>query len=185
MSSSRSGTLFLAVLSLLLLPIHAGRADSFIGYAEKEGEGVAAGATGGAAGRRVVLHTTWGPIPIELLEENAPKATQLVWDLAQRRGCERCRFYRNEARPPPDSAGPPYALLQGSIEQLDDSPTFEGLLKLPVKYAGSTGFSSIVSLIHKKKRALLKRHLFNLLLPPQGGQYSFHSQHQRLLHRSR
>lgn len=69
-------------------------------FAAAEGAG---GAGGGAAagqqgaekrGRTVLLHTQFGPIRVHLLEELAPRTTALVWDLAQRRGCNDCAFYR-------------------------------------------------------------------------------------------
>lgn len=62
----------------------------------------AAGSDGPLAldlGRAVVLHTQMGDIRIRLLERQAPRITQLVWDLAATRGCGakqayNCSFYR-------------------------------------------------------------------------------------------
>ncbi|PSC70864.1 peptidyl-prolyl cis-cyclophilin type [Micractinium conductrix] len=68
-------------------------------------------------GRTVVLFTQFGPIKVKLLEKLAPRATSLVWDLAEHRGCNDCAFYRNEARPA-SGDGPPYALLQGRMPEL-------------------------------------------------------------------
>ena len=45
-------------------------------------------------GRTVVLFTQFGPIKVKLLEKLAPRATSLVWDLAEHRGCNDCAFYR-------------------------------------------------------------------------------------------
>lgn len=51
-------------------------------------------AVAGAVGRSVVLHTQFGPIKVKLLEQLAPRTTALVWDLAEKRGCRNCAFYR-------------------------------------------------------------------------------------------
>lgn len=45
-------------------------------------------------GRTVLVHTQFGPIRVKLLEQLAPRTTALVWELAQRRGCRDCAFYR-------------------------------------------------------------------------------------------
>ena len=45
-------------------------------------------------GRTVLLHTQFGPIKVKLLEKLAPRTTALVWELAQKRGCRICAFYR-------------------------------------------------------------------------------------------
>ena len=62
--------------------------------AAKEAEAAALAKAAGIVGRTVVLHTQFGPIKIKLLEQLAPKATALVWQLAQARGCKDCAFYR-------------------------------------------------------------------------------------------
>ena len=62
------------------------------GGATAQQEALAAAA--GVVGRTVVLHTQFGPIRVKLLEQLAPKTTALVWQLAQRRGCRDCAFYR-------------------------------------------------------------------------------------------
>ena len=93
----------------------------------------------------------------------APESSRLVRDLAQRKGCSTCAFYRNEKRPnvrtptvrspcrgkrqeaakgqraaraQPQEAegqGPPYGLLQGRIDVTEVAPR-EG--NIPVKCAG-------------------------------------------------
>ena len=78
---------------------------------------------------RIALHTPYGRIVIKLLDSNAPKAAEAVRQLAISKGCKDCNFYRAEARPsetkhqPKD--GPPYALLQGSLN-LPEIPGSEG-----------------------------------------------------------
>ena len=64
--------------------------------------------------RVVVLYTQFGPLPIKLLSDIAPRTTKLVWELAEGKECkgQACIFYRNEAKPRAGSEGPPYALLQ-------------------------------------------------------------------------
>ena len=64
---------------------------------QQEQQAAAAAALAKAAealGRTVVVHTQFGPIRVKLLEQLAPRTTALVWDLAQRRGCRDCAFYR-------------------------------------------------------------------------------------------
>ncbi|KAI3426472.1 hypothetical protein D9Q98_008839 [Chlorella vulgaris] len=85
-------------------------------------------AVAGAVGRSVVLHTQFGPIKVKLLEQLAPRTTALVWDLAEKRGCRNCAFYRNEARPRLGS-GPPYALLQGRLD-VPEVPPREGAIEV-------------------------------------------------------
>jgi hypothetical protein len=81
---------------------------------------------------RVLLLTPYGRIFLRLLPKNAPNAVAAVQGHAERHGCtEKCKFYRTEARPrsdldePPE--GPPYALLQGSLD-LAAPPKSEGNL---------------------------------------------------------
>ncbi|DBA91608.1 TPA: hypothetical protein ACH3X1_003216 [Trebouxia sp. C0004] len=62
-------------------------------------------------------------IHISLLDAVAPRTCELVSELAQT-GCTTCRFYRNEL-PPEAGYGPPYGLLQGSLEGLQDTPPRE------------------------------------------------------------
>ena len=82
---------------------------------------------------RIALHTPYGRIVVRLLESNAPHAAALVRELAISEGCKDCNFYRAEARPsekkhqPKD--GPPYALLQGSLN-LPEIPGSEGDLEV-------------------------------------------------------
>jgi hypothetical protein len=54
-------------------------------------------AAAAAPGRTVLLYTQFGPIKVKLLEELAPRTTAMVWDLAQKRGCRSCAFYRSAA----------------------------------------------------------------------------------------
>lgn len=117
----RSGALLLVLLSAAAgLAAATERDGVFVGYKEvgvdggggdgslhaDEG-GAAAGSGAGAdsdaasngdaataVGRTVLLHTQFGPIRVKMLEQLAPRTTALVWDLAQRRGCRDCAFYR-------------------------------------------------------------------------------------------
>ena len=112
MAPARRTWLLLAVLCLAGAA-RGSREGVFVGY--KEVEGSAGGGGGGdsgdgqlhagsadsgdaaaaaAVGRTILLHTQFGPIRVKLLEQLAPKTTALVWDLAQRRGCRNCAFYR-------------------------------------------------------------------------------------------
>lgn len=52
------------------------------------------GAAASNTGRIVLLHTQFGPIRVKMLEQLAPRSTALVWELAERRGCKDCAFYR-------------------------------------------------------------------------------------------
>ena len=78
---------------------------------------------------RIALHTPYGRIVIKLLSDNSPRAAAAVRQHAISKGCKGCNFYRAEARPsqkkhqPKD--GPPYALLQGSLN-LPEIPGSEG-----------------------------------------------------------
>jgi hypothetical protein len=78
---------------------------------------------------RIALHTPYGRIVIKLLSENAPLAAAAVRQQAISKGCKGCNFYRNEARPSlkkqQPKEGPPYALLQGSMN-LPEIPGSEG-----------------------------------------------------------
>lgn len=152
----RSGALLLVLLSAAAgLAAATERDGVFVGYKEvgvdggggdgslhaDEG-GAAAGSGAGAdsdaasngdaataVGRTVLLHTQFGPIRVKMLEQLAPRTTALVWDLAQRRGCRDCAFYRNEAQPRSGS-GPPYALLQGRLPELAEVPPREGRIEV-------------------------------------------------------
>lgn len=101
-----------AVLLISWLPRHVltSRQEAFIGYSEKHSD-------------QVVLTSLHGEIHISLLDAVAPKTCTLVADLAQS-GCKTCRFYRTEL-PPETGYGPPYGLLQGSLEDLHDIPPRE------------------------------------------------------------
>lgn len=67
----------------------------------------------------LVLRTPKGDIRVTPQWATAPKTAALVMDLAAQQDEAlkgSCRFYRNEAIPPPEHAeGPPYGLLQGSL----------------------------------------------------------------------
>jgi hypothetical protein len=100
----------------------------FILIAADWGRDIFAGAAAGG-GDRVALNTPYGRIVLRLLPNNAPRAAALVLQLARDGGCDAaCKFYRAEARPstfrgePPE--GPPYALLQGSLQM--KFPSSEG-----------------------------------------------------------
>ncbi|DBA93294.1 TPA: hypothetical protein ACH3X2_003577 [Trebouxia sp. C0005] len=106
-----SRRMFCRALNLLLIAqALAYRQDAFIGYSEKHSD-------------KIVLHSLDGEIPISLLDAVAPKTCELVSELAQT-GCTTCRFYRNEL-PPEAGYGPPYGLLQGTLEGLRDTPPRE------------------------------------------------------------
>eukprot|EP00884_Botryococcus_braunii_P013541 jgi/Botrbrau1/22188/Bobra.168_1s0020.1 len=95
------------------LAVHASREGAFIGYSE-------------ALGKKVVLNTAFGKIGILLHVKTAPETAALVLQLAEaREPCRSCKFYRNEAVPE-SGWGPPYALLQGSLEGLSAVPPREG-----------------------------------------------------------
>ena len=113
MAPLRRSWLLLAVLCLAGAA-RGSREGVFVGYKEVEGSAGGGGDSGGgqlnaggagsadaaaAVGRTVLLHTQFGPIRVKLLEQLAPKTTALVWDLAQRRGCRKCAFYRCAAPP--------------------------------------------------------------------------------------
>lgn len=78
---------------------------------------------------RVILRTPYGGIVVKLLSANAPHAAAAVRQHAISKGCKDCNFYRAEARPDEErhqpKEGPPYALLQGSMN-LPDIPRSEG-----------------------------------------------------------
>jgi Cyclophilin type peptidyl-prolyl cis-trans isomerase/CLD len=78
---------------------------------------------------RIALHTPYGRIVVKLLDDNAPLAAAAVRQHAIDKGCKECKFYRAEARPSEKKhqpkEGPPYALLQGSMN-LPDIPGSEG-----------------------------------------------------------
>ena len=82
----------------------------------------------------VVVRTAFGQIKLKLLKGIAPDTAALVHRLAQqgRPGCSptTCKFYRNEARPTKaqDPLGPPYFLLQGSMNLDGIPPAGEGTL---------------------------------------------------------
>ncbi|KAL4448137.1 hypothetical protein ABPG75_005356 [Micractinium tetrahymenae] len=155
----RSGALLLVLLSAAAgLAAATERDGVFVGYKEvgvDGGDGGSLHAEGGEAadsgaatdsgaaadgdaatttGRTVLLHTQFGPIRVKMLEQLAPHTTALVWDLAQRRGCNDCAFYRNEAQPRSGS-GPPYALLQGRLPELSEVPPREGNIEVKMGHA--------------------------------------------------
>ncbi|KAL4518343.1 hypothetical protein Ndes2526A_g01220 [Nannochloris sp. 'desiccata'] len=78
---------------------------------------------------RIALHTPYGRIVVKLLSDNAPRAAAAVRQHAISKGCKDCNFYRAEARPSQEKhqpkEGPPYALLQGSMN-LREIPGSEG-----------------------------------------------------------
>jgi hypothetical protein len=78
---------------------------------------------------RIALHTPYGRIVVKLLSDNAPRAAAAVRQHAISKGCNDCNFYRAEARPSEvkhqPKEGPPYALLQGSMN-LPEIPESEG-----------------------------------------------------------
>jgi hypothetical protein len=76
---------------------------------------LASHAVGDTREAHVIFQTSFGPIPVSLLNQNnAPGASQALLDLARSHGTG--TFDRAEPRPPPDRRlGPPYALLQGSF----------------------------------------------------------------------
>ena len=110
MAPARRTWLLLAVLCLAGAA-RGSREGVFVGYKEVEGSAGGGGDSGdgqlnagsadsadaaaaAAVGRTILLHTQFGPIRVKLLEQLAPKTTALVWNLAQRRGCRNCAFYR-------------------------------------------------------------------------------------------
>ncbi len=75
--------------------LQAGEGDAAAdGGAARDGVTAAVGDAATTTGRTVLLHTQFGPIRVKMLEQLAPRTTALVWDLAQRRGCKDCAFYR-------------------------------------------------------------------------------------------
>ncbi|EFJ46801.1 hypothetical protein VOLCADRAFT_92618 [Volvox carteri f. nagariensis] len=73
---------------------------------------------------------------IKLRPDLAPDTCLLVWELAQKANCPGCNFYRHEPVPmnwgQEGFYGPPYALLQGSLQDLARQPPFENAQKLQV-----------------------------------------------------
>ena len=67
-------------------------------------------------------------IRIRPRQDLAPKIVDLVLKLSKAKECKTCRFYRHE--PAPENFGkdgffgPPYALLQGSLADMDENPPF-------------------------------------------------------------
>ncbi|CAL5221657.1 g3884 [Coccomyxa viridis] len=107
------------VFVILLHDSTASRESAFIGYSELKGKGC-------------VLTTSYGQVRIEFLPHLAPETVAAVHDLASAsRECQGCKFYRNEAAPTRGSLGPPYGLLQGSLQSLKLAPAAEG--KTPAK----------------------------------------------------
>lgn len=62
----------------------------------------------------VFFKTPFGPIPVKLFWDTAPKTVALVMELAQSEDQALNAFYRNEARPTVSLASPPACLLPRS-----------------------------------------------------------------------
>ncbi|KAG1671801.1 hypothetical protein FOA52_000178 [Chlamydomonas sp. UWO 241] len=107
--------------------LSANRDHAFIGYKEQAGSASVHDELGF---RQFVITTSYGEIRITPRHDLSPKIVELIKGVADKPSCESCRFYRHE--PAPENFGrdgfygPPYALLQGSLADMADTPPFEG-----------------------------------------------------------
>jgi len=107
------------------------RDDAFIGWHEGKvheagGPGSGLGAAQGVA--TILLRMAHGDVRISPRADAAPRTVQLVASLARAGVCTQCRFYRHEPVPKAGNnpLGPPYALLQGSLADMEGVPPAEG-----------------------------------------------------------
>uniref|UniRef100_A0A7S0RB62 Peptidylprolyl isomerase n=1 Tax=Chlamydomonas leiostraca TaxID=1034604 RepID=A0A7S0RB62_9CHLO len=122
----------LAVLAFLSKSVDSARDGAFIGYTEKNEDGGVIRAESQEY-THIVMTTSYGKIRIRPRKDVSPKIVSLVENLARKAVCNSCHFYRHEPVPVNwgmpgnwDQWGPPYALLQGSLADMEKKPEFEG-----------------------------------------------------------
>ncbi|GIM03420.1 hypothetical protein Vretimale_8166 [Volvox reticuliferus] len=113
------------------------RNSAFIGYHEAEKGLKAKEQQRKSTDFKVKISSPFGEFIIKLRPDLAPDTCLLVWELAQKGICPNCKFYRHEPVPmnwgQEGFYGPPYALLQGSLQDLARQPPFENAQQLQVK----------------------------------------------------
>jgi len=110
------------------LPLRS-RDGLLIGYSEEGRSG-----DEGAAGSKIILTTEFASIKIIPYTKASPTNSKLVLDLASSGKCAGCNFYRHEHVPADWGKngfyGPPYALLQGSLQDVTADPAFENAVPI-------------------------------------------------------